>query len=122
AIGSNAGDPTLRDPSLFVVSSTPRPGVSLAELEKAALAQIERVKNEDVSDEELQRAKNQISADFIYQQDSVTQQAERLGYNEMAVGWRYLETYLDRIRAVKAPDLRRVAKQYFTEANRTVGW
>lgn len=122
AVAASGGDPTLRDPSLFVVSATPRPGVALADLEKAALAQIERLKNEDVSDEELRRAKNQIEADFIYQQDSVTDQAERLGYNEMAVGWRYLETYLDRIRAVTAADLRRVARQYFIETNRTVGW
>src|SRR5262249_59478339 len=121
AVSADAGDPTLRDPSLFEITATPRPGVALADLEKAALAQLERLKNEDVTDEELRRARNQIEADFIYQRDSVTQQAERLGYQESVTGWRYLETYLDRIRALTPADIRRGARQYFPEANRTVG-
>jgi zinc protease len=122
AVQAVAGDPTLRDPSLFLVRATPRPGVAVADLEKAVLAQLDRLKNEDVTDEELARVKNQIAADFVYQRDTVTQQAESLGYAETTTGWRYLETYLDHIRALKPADLRQVAQKYFTENNRTVGW
>src|SRR5207245_2244091 len=126
AVSANGGDPTLHDPSLFEVDATPRPGapwaIALADLEKATLAQLERLKTEDVSQEELRRAKNQIEADFIYQRDSVTAQATLLGRYDSWTGWRYLETYLDRIRAVTPADLRRVAQKYFVEQNRTVGW
>jgi zinc protease len=122
AVSADAGDPTLHDPSLFLLQATPRPGVALADLEKAAVAQFERVKNEDVSEEELRRAKNQIEADFIYQRDSVTAQATLLGRYDAWTGWRYLQSYLDRIRAVSAADVRRVAQQYFVQTNRTVGW
>jgi zinc protease len=122
AISANGGDPTLHDPSLFEVNVTPRPGVALADLEKATLEQLERLKTEDVSAEELSRAKNLIQADFIYQRDSVTAQATLLGRYDSWTGWRYLSTYLDHIRAVTPADLRRVAQKYFVEANRTVGW
>jgi zinc protease len=122
AVSAAAYNPTLIDPSLFMVQATARPGGALADLEKKVLEQVDRLKSEDVSEEELQRAKTQIEADFIYQQDSVTEQANRIGYYEMVAGWRYLDTYLDRIRAVKPADVRRVAQEYFTENNRTVGW
>jgi zinc protease len=122
AVGAYAGNPTMRDPSLFMFQATARPGVELGDLEKAMLAQIDRLKNEDVSEEELQRAKNQIVADFVYEADSVTEQATLMGRYESWTGWRYLDTYLDRVRAVTAADLRRVAQRYLTEANRTAGW
>jgi zinc protease len=122
AVSAAAYNPTLIDPSLFMVQATARPGGALGDLEKKVLEQIDRLKNEDVTEEELQRAKTQIEADFIYQQDSVTEQADRIGYYEMVAGWRYLDTYLERIRAVKPADIRRVSQQYLTENNRTVGW
>jgi zinc protease len=54
-------------------------------------------------------------------QDSNFNQAMLLGQYESVASWRLLEKYVDNIRAVTKDDLMRVAKEYFTEDNRTVG-
>jgi len=109
------------DPNLFTLYAGVMPGKSVDEVEKALYAEIERFKTEPVTDEELQKAKNQAEASFIMSQDSVFYQAMLLGQFETVASWKYLETYLDNIRAVTKEDVRRVARQYFGEDNRTVG-
>jgi zinc protease len=121
ASGADAVDSTLRDPSLFVLTATAAPGTEAGRLEEALLEEVERLKNEPVSAEELARAKNQIEASFVLQNDSVSAQANQLGYWTMVDDWRYLTTYLDRVKKLTPDDLQRVARKYFTEDNRTVG-
>ncbi len=122
-IASSAGtsNPSHRDPFVFTVTATAATGVTAERLETAMLAELERVKNEPVSAEELQRARSQVEAAFIFGADSVSEQANQLGYWETTHTWRYLETYLDRLRALSPADLQRVARKYFTEDTRTVG-
>jgi zinc protease len=109
------------DPNLFYVFAGVMPGKTTDEVEKAIYTEIERFKNEPVSDEELQKAKNQTEASFIMAQDSVFYQAMQLGQFETVADWRLLGRYLDGVRAVTKDDVQRVAKQYFTDDNRTVG-
>jgi len=109
------------DPHLFYVYAGVMPGKSTDEVEKALYAEIERLKNEPVADEELQKAKNQAEASFVMSQDSVFYQAMLLGQFETIAEWRIYARYLDNIRAVKKEDIQRVAREYFTEDNRTVG-
>jgi zinc protease len=109
------------DPHLFYVYAGVMPGKSTDEVEKALYAEIERLKNEPVADEELQKAKNQAEASFVMSQDSVFYQAMLLGQFETVAEWRIYARYLDNIRAVKKEDIQRVAREYFTEDNRTVG-
>lgn len=114
-------DEVSTDPNLFYVYAGVMPGRSTDEVERALYAEVERMKTEPVSDEEIQKAKNQAEAAFIMSQDSVFYQAMLLGQYETVADWRLLGTYLDRVRAVSKEDVLRVAKQYFTEENRTVG-
>jgi zinc protease len=109
------------DPNLFYVFAGVMPGKTTDEVENAIYAEIERFKNEPVSDEELLKAKNQAEASFIMAQDSVFYQAMQLGQFETVAEWRLLGRYLDGVRAVTKDDVQRVAKQYFTDENRTVG-
>lgn len=109
------------DPHLFYVYAGVMPGKSTDEVEKALYAEIERLKNEPVTDEELQKAKNQAESSFLMSQDSVFYQAMLLGQFETVAEWRIYARYLDNIRAVKKEDLQRVAREYLTEDNRTVG-
>jgi zinc protease len=45
-----------------------------------------------------------------------------LGQAEMVgAGWRRIDQFVERIRAVTAKDIQRVARQYLTEDNRTLG-
>ena len=114
-------DDVSADPNLFYVYAGVMPGKATDEVEKAIYAEIERFKNEPVSDEELQKAKNQAEASLVMAQDSVFYQAMQLGQFETVAEWRLLGKYLDAVRAVTKEDVQRVAKQYFTEENRTVG-
>ena len=109
------------DPNLFYVYAGVMPGKTPEEVEAALLAEIDRFKVEPVTDDELQKAKNQIEAAFIMGRDSNFNQAMQLGQFESVAGWRLLETYVDKIRAVTKEDVARVAKEYFSEDNRTVG-
>ena len=78
-------------------------------------------KSELISDRELQKAKNQIEAAFVFAQDSIFGQAMKIGSYEAAGGWKQMEGYLDGIRKVTRDDIRRVARQYLKTDTRTVG-
>jgi zinc protease len=117
----DAGSPSLRDPFVFYVSATARPGVTAERLETALLAEVERVTAAPITEEELARAQRRAEADFVFQTDSVTAQARQLGYWAMIGDWRYLETYLDRIRALTPAEIQAVARRTLTADTRTVG-
>ena len=114
-------DDVSTDPNLFYVYAGVMPGKSEDDVERALYVEIDRFKNDPVSDEELQKAKNQAEASFIMSQDSMFYQAMLLGQYETVANWKLLGAYLDGIRAVKKEDIERVARQYFTDENRTVG-
>ncbi len=114
-------DRVSADPNLFYAYAEAMPGKKPEDVEAALYAEIDRLKTEPVTDEELQKAKNQIEAGFIMSQDSVFYQAMLLGRYETTGSWRLLGEYLDGVRAVTKEDIRRVAGEYFTEDNRTVG-
>lgn len=109
-----------RDANLFRIGATARDGVSIEDVETALLEQVERVKSEQISDEELQKALNQLEAQFVYANDSITDQADQLGYFETIHSWRFIDEYLEHARKVTREDVQRVAQTYLTEVNRTV--
>jgi len=118
----DAGAPSLRDPFLFYVTATARPGVTAERLEAALLAEVEKIAGAPIRDEELARTLRRAEADFVFQTNSVTAQARQLGYWAMVNDWRYLGTYLDRLRALTPADVQAVARRYFVTDARTTGW
>ena len=110
-----------RDPSLFTLSADLLPGKKVAEVEKAFDQEIERLQKEVVGKQELEKAKNQIEASFIFGQDSLFYQALLLARHEVALSWRAIDDYLPSIRKVTPGDIQRVAKKYLIPDNRTVG-
>jgi len=109
------------DPNLFWLYATPLPGQEPEALERALLAEIELIKTEPVPEEELERAKNQIEASFVWRQDSVHSRGSSLARFELQGSWRGLEAFVPLIRAVTAADLQRVARAYFPADRKTVG-
>ncbi|HEY7038090.1 MAG TPA: pitrilysin family protein [Methylomirabilota bacterium] len=101
------------DPSLFWFYATPLPQQSPETVEQALLDEVERLKQEPAPAEELERARNQIEASFVWQQDSVFSRSSMLGRFEVLGSWRLLEDYLPRLRAVTPADVQRVARTYF---------
>ena len=109
------------DPMGFSITAQLLPGIQPANVEREIYESLEKIKSELISERELQKAKNQIEAAFIFDQDSIFGQAMKLGYYEITGGWRQLDTYLDGIRKVTREDIRRVARQYLDGDRRTVG-
>ncbi|ALA60556.1 M16 family metallopeptidase [Nitrospira moscoviensis] len=110
------------DPSLFYFYALVSPGQKVEAVEESLHREIARLQHEPPTDLELQRAKNQVEAAHVFEQDSNFRNAMLLGQAEtVGAGWRRVDQFLERIRAVTAKDVQRVAKQYLTEDNRTVG-
>lgn len=109
------------DPGLFWLWATALPGQTPETLEAALGAEMERLGREPVSDEELARARNQLEAAFVFADDSVHRRASLLARFELAGGWALRTRYLERVRAVSAADVQRVARTYFGAEARSVG-
>ena len=109
------------DATGFAISAQLLPGADLTKVEREIERLIDRTKIELVSERELQKAKNQIEAAFVFAQDSIFGQAMKIGYYEMVGDWRLIDSYLDNMRKVTREDLRRVAQRYLQRDNRTVG-
>lgn len=106
---------------LFSFSATPAQGHDVAALEGALKAQLERLKKEPVSAEELARIKAQVTAAKVYELDSVFYQAMQIGVMEtVGLDWRLLEDYPQRIAAVTPEQITAVAREFFTDDNLTV--
>lgn len=109
------------DPNLFWFFATALPGQTPEALERALMEEVERLKTEPVSAAELERAKNQIEAAFVFRQDSVYSRASLLARFELIGGWRLRDQFVPAIRAVTAADLQRVARAHFPDERRNVG-
>src|SRR5690606_2688881 len=75
-----------RDPYLYTLSFTAVDGVAAAALEEAAVAQVDRVLGHGVTDDEVRRARRQLKARLVFENDSVTNVAHQLGYFETVAG------------------------------------
>ncbi len=109
------------DPNLFWFWATPMPGQTPETLEKELLAEMERFKAEPVTDEELTRAKNQMEAAFVFQDDSIHRRASLLARFELLGGYAKKDDFLKQIRAVTAADVQRVARSWFPPDRKNVG-
>ncbi|MBN2440322.1 MAG: insulinase family protein [Spirochaetales bacterium] len=112
-----------KDPSIFQFVLIAAKGHTTSELETATYALIEEMKTTPVDDKELQKAKNNVKADFFFAQESNEGLASRLaGYESIGVGWDYINTYPEKINMVTKADIMRVVEKYFTKKNRTVAF
>ncbi|MFQ5789902.1 MAG: M16 family metallopeptidase [Acidobacteriota bacterium] len=123
AAGGFPGFPGDKHPNLFLFYAFASAGHTNEENQEAMLEEIERLKTERVSEEELRRVKARALAELIDGLDSNAGLARQLAAYEVLTGdWRNLFGSLEAIQAVTREDIRRVARQYFTDRNRTVGY
>ena len=111
--------------TLFTLVARPRAeaaGTGLDRLQAALGEQIERLRTEPVGEAELERAVTRLLARETYARDSLMGQARRLGELVTAgIGWQEAQRLEERIRAVTAADIQRVARRYLRPERRTVG-
>lgn len=108
--------------NLFSLEGTPAEGKSAAELERALLEEVRKLREETVAAEELQRVKAQVLASHVYQLDSIFYQAMQLGTAEtVGLGWKKVAEYVDKVNAVTAEQVQKVAQKYLTDERLTIG-
>ncbi len=122
AVSAGAGYSAFsRYSGMFSMSGVPAKGHTVADLEKALRAEIDLLKKELVSAEELQRVQAQVVASQIYELDSVFYQAMQIGTLEtIGLDWRLVDAYPEKMRAVTAEQVRAVAQKYLTDDRLTV--
>ena len=105
-----------RGPALFYLHGVPAAGTTPEALQAALRAEIQRIRDEGISAEELARVKTQAVAAQVYKRDSLMGQAMEIGYLESAgMSWRDEATLLDGLRAVTAEEVQAVARRYFDD-------
>ena len=109
-------------PFLYTISLTATEGVPLALVEEGVLAEIDRVRTNGVTAQELEKAKLQLRARLVFENDSITNIAHQLGYFETIASWKLVPSIAARLDAVTLDQVAAVAAARLTAANRTVGW
>ena len=121
AINVGCGAGNSLDPSTFNFLVQVRSGVDPAAAEKALYEELDRLAAAEAPAAELQKAKNQFLATHYRQLKTIEGRANLLGsYELFHGGYQKLFTAPDEIEAVKAADVQRVVRKYFTARNRTV--
>jgi len=116
------GYPGVKYPHLFAFLAVPLPGHKTGEMADAIHAEIERLKKEDISDDELKMIKTRTKANLIRGLAENSGLATQLAIYQTRYGdWRELFRSVDRIDQVTKADIRRVANATFVDTNRTVG-
>ncbi|TCB68373.1 insulinase family protein [Acinetobacter sp. ANC 4178] len=111
-------DPYNRGDSLFSLTAIPVDGVSLEEVEKALLTEIENLKNNPAADDEVNRVVTRYMADLIYSQDDIAGQARMIGTLEVnGLSYHLIDQLQQHYEAITPEDIRRVANTYFNRKN-----
>jgi predicted Zn-dependent peptidase len=115
------GYPGEKYQNQFVILGGPNQGVSIDSVEQTLYDELERIKQEGITEEELERAKTRARSKLIGGLGSNDGLARRFARTEALMGdWRHIFRRLDEIQSVTAADVQRVAKETFTRENRTV--
>ena len=109
------------DPTLFTITAQPKEAVKPETIESTVYDELEKVKAQSVSDQELEKAKNILLATFYRQMKTIDGRANTLGTFEVFFGdYNKLFSAAADYGKVTKDDVRRVAQKYFGEKNRTV--
>lgn len=123
-LASEAGagyDATARGPGMCFLEGTPSQGRSAAELEAGLRAEVARIVQDGVTEDELARVKAQVVAGQVFKRDSVFGQAMEIGqFETTGLSHRDIDRVLARIKAVTAEQVRAAAKEYFIDDALTV--
>lgn len=106
----------------FQFHARPTGNTTLEELEEALREEIRRVREDGITEEELERARVQLRAEYIYRLDSLSRQATEIGMLETTgIGFEAMNRFEERLAAVTRDDVQAVAREYLVDGRLTVG-
>ena len=121
AVDVSGGAEATIDPFIYRISLIIHPKRRVEQTIAVLDHEINRIRDNLVLQEEIARAIKQARAVFAYRIENITNQAFWLGYAEMFATHEWFQTYLDKLSAVTAKDIQRVANEYFKPQHRVVG-
>ncbi|HEY6254559.1 MAG TPA: pitrilysin family protein [Xanthobacteraceae bacterium] len=124
AVNAGAGyDGTALDYAPFRLSATPKPGITLPQIEAAMDAVLADVIEKGVTAEELERCKNRLIADAVYAQDNQTTLARWFGAALMTgLSVEDVQAWPDSVRAVTAEQVQAAARRYLDKRRSVTGY
>jgi len=122
ATSVSADNYSLRDPYPLLVGATCAPGKGHAEVEGALKGALAAVAGQGITPAELKRAQRQIEVSVVRSRDGPYRTAAAFGEAVASADWKWILTYVERIKAVTAADVQRVAATYLVPDRATVGW
>ena len=112
---------TAFDPTLAIIVAQPKQGIDPVACEKAIYEELDKMKSAQISDQELEKAKNIRLVEFYHQMRTINGRANTIGTYEIYFGdYTKLFDAAKNYSAVTKEDVRRVAQKYFGANNRTV--
>ena len=121
-VSANRNDPGGKYPQLLTFRAFPTPGHSAKEMGEAIQRHIEKARSELLTEQELKNVKSRAKADLVRQLRGSQGLAIQLAsYQALTGNWRDLFRDVERLDAVTAEDVKRVANEYLKPENRTVG-
>ena len=115
----SAGQPITRQgPGLFFYFAVYFPHIKPAKIESTIIDELEKIKKDGVTEQELTKAQKQLLAAKIFERYSASSLANSLGSAQMTYGdYREYETEIERFSKVSSEDIKRVANTYFIDKN-----
>lgn len=111
-------DPFSRGGALFTITAIPEQGKTLEEARAAILKEIERLKTDPITSEELSRVKTSYLADLTYSQDSIAGQAQLIGSLESnGLSYKLVNQLPQQLDQLSVPYLQEIARQYLVNDN-----
>ncbi len=112
---------TFRDPGLYELTFTARPGITAEAILAEVEPELERLRTEVVTPEELERAKARLELGALQALETASGKAEQIGFYETVLGdpnaaFRKLEAY----RRTTAGEVRTAARRYLVDSARTI--
>ena len=103
----------LKDPGVFLIMAMCTPGVTPVTVEKEILAELEKLKNGDVTQAELDKVKINTKAEFIYSLESSSSVAGLYGEYFVKGNINPLLEYEEKLDKITLTDIQETAKKYF---------
>jgi zinc protease len=107
---------------IFTLQVELMPGAKLKEVEALIHEELEALKTMPVPATELRKAKNKIIANFLFEKESIYCMAKAIGYFDVKIGVKYLNTYLEKINAITPEQIMEISRNYFVPKRRSIIW
>lgn len=121
SVGAGGFPLVFKDVGTMLIFAFFTPDKDPTQVKEALLAEVERLATEPIDEKELQKAKNQLTAQYIFGLDSISRVALELAEAEVIYGdYKEFEKAKTKYDNITAADVQRVAQTYFKRENLTI--